>query len=274
MTMTRPNYQPDLRLRDPSALDEIKAKTELGWFHRIQFDDYVTPGFPYHLNWEFVAGKLRDHAKLFKNAEVLEPGCADGLWTMWLKKLGAKHILSTDVGDREQFRLVVRAFGLPVEYVPRTLSTMLPRHVRRSFDVVCSLGLLYHVHDPLTTLAMYRRYLKDGGYLVLETAAMNSEAAYMQYTGGGEVYGKSGGNQFLQSVGFLKSALNELGMDVVDVAFRSDQRKDQLGADVGRVVIVAKKTRPVEVHHYGNLVKELNMDGEACWKELWYNWTV
>jgi SAM-dependent methyltransferase len=233
------DFQPGLPIRDPAVIAEARSRSEWDWFHK-----------------------------------VLETGCADGLWTAWFTRLGARRIVATDIADRDQFRLVVRAFDLPVEYVPNVLSTLLPLHVRQQFDIVASLGLLYHVHDPLTTLAMYRRYLKQDGILVLETATSDSDAAYMQYTGSGQVYGKQGGNQFLQSRGFILSALDELGMDVLDFEYRSDGMTDQLGADVGRAVYVAKKTRRVEMHYYSSVLEQLGMLGEPFSGEAWYHMTV
>jgi SAM-dependent methyltransferase len=263
-------HQPDLPLRDPSAVEEIRARPELDWFHRIQLGDFITPGYEFGENWDFVADFLRAHAEVVAGASVLEPGCADGLWTAWLTKLGAKEIVATDVADRDQFRLVCRALGLNVEYVPGVISNLLPKQVRRRFDCVVSLGLLYHVHDPLMTLAMYRRYLADGGYLILETGTSRSDAAYMQYTGAGQVYGKGGGNQFLQSVGFIRSALNELGMDLIDYRYRSDNAPDELGNDIGRAIYLARKTRPVEVHYYSSVVEQLDMLGPPFLGEKWY----
>jgi SAM-dependent methyltransferase len=268
------SYQPILPISDPEAAEEIKLRTELDWFHRIRFGEFVTPGYAFEFNWEFVAAFLQKHGDVFQGASVLEPGCADGLWTMWFAKLGCRDILATDIANRDQFRLVARALGLPVEYVPEVLSTRLPTRVRRQFDVVASLGLLYHVHDPFTTLAMYRRYLRPGGWLILETGACRSDAAYMQYTGAGQVYGKDGGNQFLQSVGFMRSALDELGMTLVDHAYRSDGRTDELGNDIGRGLFLARKDRRVEVHYYSSLLEELGMLGEPFAGEKWYDHTV
>ena len=267
-------FQPGLPLRDPAAVDAIRARPDLDWFHKVELGDFTTPGLPYDVNWEFVAGFLQKHADVFAGRAVLEPGCADGLWTAWLTRLGAAHIVATDVADRDQFRLVAQALGLPVDYIPGVLSTTLPGKLRRRFDVVASLGLLYHVHDPLTTLIMYRRYLNDGGWLVLETATCDSEAAYLQYTGAGQVYGKLGGNQFLQSIGFMRSALKELGIELIDHAFRSEGALDEIGNVVGRAIFLGRKTRPVEIHYYSSIVEQLNMSGEPFSGERWYDMVI
>ena len=267
-------YQPHLDVIDRSAAAEIRQRQDLDWFHRIEVDGYVTPGHEYEENWQFVSSFLRRHEVLIREAEVLEPGCADGLWTCWFTKLGAKHIDATDVATREQFRLIARAFGLPARYYPGILSTALPNTIKRSYDLVASLGLLYHVHDPFTTLCMYVRYLRDGGSLFLETGSIDTTEPYLHYTGRGEIYGKQGGNQFIPTTGFLMAALEELGMTVKDVSFRSEATQDLLGKPVGRVVVMAQKTGSVGVHYYGSLIAQLAMDGPEFTRQRCYEWIV
>jgi SAM-dependent methyltransferase len=265
------SYQPHLPVADRSALDQIQESRELDWFHSIDIGGFVTPGLPYSVNWAFVAAFLNRHRDTIRASEVLEPGCADGLWTCWLTKLGARHIDATDIENRQQFRLVTQAFALPATYFPAILSTTLPKTIQRSYDLVASLGLLYHVHDPLMTLIMYVRYLRDKGTLLLETGAIHADEAYLHYTGRGEIYGKEGGNQFIPTVGFLVGALGELGMTVEDQVFRDDGLRDQLGKPVGRVIIAARKTGGVGVHHYAMLLDQLGMLGPEFPKQQWYN---
>ena len=123
-------------------------------------------------------------------------GCADGLWTCWLTKLGAKHIDVTDVANRMQFEPTARAFAPTYYYYPGILSTALPKTIKRSYDLVTSLGLLYHVHDPLTTLIMYVRYVRDGGTLLLETGAIEAEEPYLHHTGRGDMVRRAETNSF------------------------------------------------------------------------------
>lgn len=148
-------YQADLPLFDASAAQEAQARTELDWFHRIQLGGFLTPGFGFEENWTFVADFLQKHEGVFRDASVLEPGCADGLWTSWFAKLGAHEIVATDIADRDQFRLVSRAFDLPVTYFPGILSTLLPKYVRRKFDIVATGNLAFELL-PVLPPSMHR----------------------------------------------------------------------------------------------------------------------
>ena len=258
------NYQPSLPIVDEAAATQIR-ESRLDWFHSIEVGTHITPGMGpgYVENWEFVSEFLRRHANVIEAAHALEPACADGLWTCWLTKLGARHIDATDLGDREQFRLIVRAFALPVAYYPGILSTSLPQTLRNRYDLVCSLGLLYHVHDPLVTLTMYHRYLRPGGWLILETGAIDEAAPYLHYTGAGEIYGREGGNQFLPTLGFLHSAFSELGMTIADQAFRSEGIEDKMGRPAGRAILIAQRTGPAAMYLYQQVVDQLGMTAEG-----------
>ena len=261
-----------LPIVDPSCAAEIRSTTDLDWFHRIDVDGYVTPGCPYEAHWEFVAAFLRQYGTV-KDSTVLEPGCADGLWTCWLTKLGARHIDATDFLNRRQFRMISQVFGLPATYYPGILSTQLPATLRVRYDVVCSLGVLYHVHDPLATLVMYQRFLKQNGRLILETAAIDAVAPYLHFTGAGEIYGR--GNQFIPTVGFLRVALAELGITLQHQSFRREGGlADKMGKPVGRVVMLGRKDGLVGIDQYSALLEQLGMLGEPFTGDRWYDGVV
>ena len=268
------SFQPYLPIVDREAADEIRNRRDLEWFHNIEVDGYTTPGYLFEEEWRFTADFLKRNQRTIEGAAILEPGCADGLWTCWLTKLGARHIDSSDIDTREQFQLVTRAFGLPVTYYPGIISTELPKKVKRAYDLVVSFGVLYHVHDPLTTLAMYVRYLRDGGVLFLETGAIDAQEVYLYYTGTGEMYPKSGGNHFIPTMGFLTTVLPEFGMTIDDTAFRLDGHRDGLGRPAGRTIIAARKTGGVEVVPYPKLVEQLEMSGPEFPRQRWYDWVV
>lgn len=259
-------YQPGLPVVDPAAAARIRDDGALDWFHAIAVGDYTTPTHPlygdvrlYRQHWEFDAAFLQRHAAVIAGATALEPGCADGLWTCWLARLGARQIDASDAENREQFRLIARAFGLPATYYPGLLSTRLPAVLRRRYDLVCSLGLLYHVHDPVATLVMYRRYLRAGGALILETAAIDEALPYLHFTGDGRVYNRY--NQFLPTTGFLHAALGDLGMTVEDQESYLDGGHDLLGRPVVRNILIAHVTGPIDPGHLAVLA-QLGMLGE------------
>ena len=81
-----------------------------------------------------------------------------------------------------QFCAVQRALSLtlgappPVAHLPLTLEA-LTASGRGSFEVVFSMGVLYHRRDPEGHLADLRAHLAEGGLLVLETLVWGDEGA-------------------------------------------------------------------------------------------------
>ena len=255
-------HMPMVRARSRAEPEAAFGRSQ--WFHKIDFGDAVSPGYDYDDNWSWVLGHLRSNAGLIANATLFEHGPADGLWSCWLTKLGARSIVAADIVDREEYRFVIETFGLPVEYHADLISTATPAKVRRLFDGVAALGVLYHVHDPLTTLIMYQRYLRHGGFLLLETGSVHEEIPALYYTGESLIYGKEGGNQFIPSTGFLQEALAPgLGLEIRSADFRKTYTHERLGKDVGRSFIVAAKRGLPTIHSYPIVVEQLGMTGEG-----------
>lgn len=269
------SFLPRLPLKAIRGEDELQRRIDsLSWFHQIDFGSVVTKGYPYDAHWSWVAEQLQAEANRLRNRTVLELGPADGLWSCWLTKLGVKSIVAADVANRDEYRLVIESFGLPVEYFADLLSTDTPRAVKRLFDGVVSLGVLYHVHDPLTTLIMYQRYLKPGGFLILEGGTIFQDEPGLYYTGNGLVYGHDGGNQFIPTRGFLEEVLERsLGFRIERFAFRKEYVHPKLGKEVGRSLIVAVKEGLPNVHCYPLILQSLGMYGEEFGPFEWlYPW--
>jgi len=57
------------------------------------------------------------------------------------------EIVATDHKDLKTYRMIADTFDLPVEFHPRVSSARTMWHVKRTFPLVVSLGLLYHLPD-------------------------------------------------------------------------------------------------------------------------------
>jgi SAM-dependent methyltransferase len=80
-----------------------------------------------------------------------------------------------------------------------------PQH---GFDVVVCSGVLYHVYSPIHLLGHLRSALRPGGLLVLETAAIPLENAYiLQYNYAGSGYALGPTDTWLPSVPLLDHLL-------------------------------------------------------------------
>ena len=114
--------------------------------------------------------RIKDHIDV-KNKMVLDVGCGSGYhcWKIW--DAGAKYVIGIDPTQIYyfQFLLTKKLFGfdVPVFFLPIGIEH-LPQNTK-TFDVVFSMGVLYHRKSPLEHLETLRSHLCKGGTLVLET---------------------------------------------------------------------------------------------------------
>jgi 2-polyprenyl-3-methyl-5-hydroxy-6-metoxy-1,4-benzoquinol methylase len=152
--------------------DEVAA---LDWFHAIDFGGYASsgrfkPGKPQNLTL-YGAFELMQAMHL-RGATTLDLGTADGLVAFGMAALGAERVVATDTHDMPAFRLARRLLGYEdkVEYVPRVQISSLKQHFEpKTFDVIACCGIFYHMLHPQQSFSEVRKFIKDGGYLVLES---------------------------------------------------------------------------------------------------------
>ena len=114
--------------------------------------------------------RLRPHLPNLTGLQVLDVGSGNGYFGYRLLQAGAKAVLAVDptwlfvmqhqamqsaAGGANNWVLPLRLEDLPLQLT--------------GFDVVLSLGVLYHRRDPLQHLRQLKRLLRAGGLLVLET---------------------------------------------------------------------------------------------------------
>lgn len=157
------------------------------WYHKIDLGQgVVTPGQPYDEIWDLIRSVRASLA--YTGRSVLDLASFDGLWAFEAEGLGAGPVVATDVLSASFRNFLFCKSVLGSEVVPyynvspyRLVERLdVPslenqRGHRRLFDIVQHLGLLYHLRDPLLSLAQARSMLPRGGLLLLETAAILDE---------------------------------------------------------------------------------------------------
>ena len=145
----------------------------------------------------------------------------EGLIPVLLKRRGARSVVALDAADYTEKVLLVRVCtGQNFDYIPNVslgrvtqVLSERARHsiyswyqpkIRRGFDVVVLSGVLYHVFSPLHAIGLARTLLRQGGLLILETAASDQDV-YAQnwvFQGDSWIYG-SGTNTWFPTLRLL-----------------------------------------------------------------------
>jgi tRNA (mo5U34)-methyltransferase len=145
------------------APDEIRRQAAaLGpWFHNIDLGGITTA--PEHFLGDYPAVKWRRFAHALpadlSGRTVLDIGCNGGFYSIEMKRRGAAHVLAIDIDEDylRQARFAARVVGQDIEFA--RLSVYDVAVLRRRFDVVLFLGVLYHLRHPLLALDLIRDHV-------------------------------------------------------------------------------------------------------------------
>lgn len=148
------------------APDEIRRQAAaLGpWFHNIDLGGVATA--PEHFLGDYPAVKWRRFAHALpadlSGRTVLDIGCNGGFYSIEMKRRGAAHVLAIDIDEDylRQARFAARVVGQDIEFAQ--LSVYDVAVLRRRFDVVLFLGVLYHLRHPLLALDLIRDHVAGG----------------------------------------------------------------------------------------------------------------
>jgi tRNA (mo5U34)-methyltransferase len=165
--------------RRPAVREEEIAR--LGpWFHNLHLPD-GTQTAPEHRFGDFPAVKWRQIAPFIPEDlggwRVLDAGCNAGFYSFQLAARGA-HVTAIDIDARylEQARWAARQLGLENRVELRRGSVYQLANLSERFDLVCFLGVLYHLRHPLLALDILRGITQ--GQMILQTLTMPGDEVF------------------------------------------------------------------------------------------------
>jgi len=164
-----------------------------------------------------------------QDRDVLDVGCGNGYYGYRMLGAGARRVIGLD-----PFLLYVvqaaalrHCLGPSANYVLPGSDATLPADLG-TFDVVFSMGVLYHRTSPIDHLQSLARCLRPGGKLVLETLVLTGAGDAVLVPEGR--YAKMRNVWFLPQVDMLQRWLTRCGFDdaqVVDVNRTSVEEQRQ-----------------------------------------------
>ena len=137
------------------------------------FDLFIDTEWRSDAKWDRIA----PHLPSLADKRILDVGCGSGYHLWRMRGAGARMVVGIDptLLFLAQFLLVRRLLGeYPVWFLPLPLE-QLPAPVNGAFDLVFSMGVLYHRRSPMDHLLELKAQLKPGGTLVLETLVVPEE---------------------------------------------------------------------------------------------------
>jgi len=160
------------------------------WYHKIDLGNgVVTPGRDYDHMWD-ATRRVMDCID-YKDKNVLDLASWDGLWAFTAEQKGASLVVSSDIRLEGYRNLLFAREVLQSDVIP--LCNVAVQDLKNrlnivgmpeKFDIIHHFGLLYHLRDPMVSLAQVRNMLSDNGILVLETAFIDDDSkSYMAYSG-------------------------------------------------------------------------------------------
>ena len=147
------------RPRDATLRSRIEALAP--WFHNLQLKGIATA--PDHFLGDYPAFKWRYFADALPRdltgRSVLDIGCNAGFYSLEMKRRGADRVVGIDSDGRylRQAALAAEVTGLRLELQQMSVYDI-PR-LRRRFDIVLFMGVLYHLRHPLLALDLLRTHV-------------------------------------------------------------------------------------------------------------------
>lgn len=163
-----------------------------------------------------------------REKDCLDIGTMEGVIPTLMKRRDASRVVAYDRPSALTARVeaVKDRFGVDFEFVSGVPLSELPARLdHQTFDVVVMSGVLYHLFSPLSGLATARGLLRNGGIMILETAAVIDDAPAMHWNSNFRFLGEA---YFFPSLACLDYFVRFLRMEIIDCAYLESQCIDGL----------------------------------------------
>ncbi len=156
--------------------------------------------------------RLKNRIAPLAGRRVLDIGSSCGYYMFRMAAAGARSVIGLEPYLTfyfqflllQHFARVPSLYSLPVKFEEMPL-------LRRYFDTIFCMGVLYHRRSPLDALMEIRHNLRRGGELVLETLIIEGDGDYVLSPA--DRYAKMNNVYFLPTVPCLENWLKRAGYD-------------------------------------------------------------
>jgi len=160
---------------------QMKLREQLRAFHPWRKGPFSLFGIHLDTEWrsDLKWQRIVPHVEM-ADKDILDIGCGNGYYGWRMLGAGARRVVGI-----EPYPLYNMQHAIFKHYAPQMANYVVPASDRdlvpnlRLFDIVFSMGVLYHSKHPIGHLESLRQAIKPGGVCVLETLVIegNSETA-------------------------------------------------------------------------------------------------
>jgi len=187
------------------------------WYYSIEIEPGVfTPG----QNFNSIS-VVRD---LLRGIDVagrrcLDIGSMEGMSSVLMARRGG-HVTTYDRYDcTDKIDLVKGCTGADFRFITGAAFNDLPA-LEKPADVVVFAGMLYHMFDPMSGLFTARNMVRNGGLMLVETAAINAPGFQSYFNAGGRFYPQpEQSNYWFPTPAMLEYQCRMARLEVLDVSW-------------------------------------------------------
>lgn len=127
------------------------------------------------LKWNRIA----PYVDSMKDKTILDIGCNNGYFMFKMAQHAPKYTLGIDPSPRvySQFQFLQNFIKSPTIEMS-LLGVENLSHFRESFDIIFSMGIIYHHKNPIEQLIQIKNIMKKNGQLILETLGVDSNESF------------------------------------------------------------------------------------------------
>jgi len=197
------------------------------WYYKIEvLPNVITNGFGFPSI--AVVRQLLSKIRL-KGQDCIDIGAMESMVSILVERNGGnalawdRHPDGTNA-TAARLQALRDTLGVKLPFVRGTSLRDIQKDVGRAkFDVVVFAGVLYHVFDPFACLLRARSMLRDGGIMIIETAATDMPDITMSFNARGRFYPRpEQGNYWLPSAACLHYLCRCARLRPVDCCYLHD----------------------------------------------------
>jgi 2-polyprenyl-3-methyl-5-hydroxy-6-metoxy-1,4-benzoquinol methylase len=200
----------------PTAANRAETLNQW-WYYSIEIEPgCFTPG----QNFNSIS-VVRD---LLRGIDVagrrcLDIGSMEGVSSVLMSRRGG-HVTAYDrYNCADKIDLVKACTGANFTFLGGGQFADLPK-LEKPFDVVVFAGMLYHMFDPMSGLFTARNMVRNGGVILIETAAIDAPGYRMEFNASGRFYPQpEQSNYWFPTPAMLEFMCRMARLDLLDVSW-------------------------------------------------------